>query len=290
MKSMTGFGVGGAPLGDGRLGFEIRSLNHRFLDVRVRLPTEIVDHTFFVEQLARDKLSRGRYDIGVRLEGSALPVASLDKDRVRAAYRELSQLRDELAPGTDLPLTAALALPNVASAPPTVDPELLREALSAGFGAALVELDHMREKEGAALCRELRERLEKLQAIARAVSERGPELLRHHHARIRTRVERLIADAGVSVDTGRLEAELAMMADKSDITEELVRLESHAAQARSLLTSKEPVGRRFDFLLQEMGREVNTVGSKSQDSVVAQQVVELKSELERMREQVQNVE
>lgn len=290
MRSMTGFGVGGAPLGDGRVCFEIRSLNHRFLDVRVRLPVEIGDQTFFVEQLAREKLSRGRYDIGVRLEGAALPPPRLQPEKVRAAYRALSELRDELCPGTELPLTAVLALPELTGGTAGVEPEALRAALGQAFQAALGALDQMRDREGESLGRELAERLGAVRALTAAVRERGPELMQAGHARLRARVGRLLADAGVGVEAGRLEAELAILADKSDVTEELVRLESHADQIAALFASAEPVGRRLDFLLQEMGREVNTIGSKCQDSAVAHQVVQLKSELERMREQVQNVE
>jgi len=289
MRSMTGFGVGGAPLGDGRVCFEIRSLNHRFLDVRVRLPVELGEHAFFVEQLARSSLSRGRYDVSVRLEGAALPPPRLASDRVRAAYRALTELRDELCPGTDLPLTAVLGMPEILGAS-AGEPEVLRAALELGFREALVGLDRMRHQEGAALGRELDERLGAVRALVAGVGARGPELVQAGHARLRARVERLLADTSVSVEPGRLEAELALLADRSDVTEELVRLGSHADQVATLLASTEPVGRRVDFLLQEMAREVNTIGSKCQDSSVAHQVVELKSELERMREQVQNVE
>lgn len=290
MKSMTGFGVGGAPLGDGRVSCEIRSLNHRFLDVRVRVPAEIGEQTFFTEQLAREKLSRGRYDVAIRLEGAALPPPRLSADKVRAAYRTLCELRDELAPGTELPITAVIGLPELSGMVASPDPDAVRAALTCAFCEALVALERMRATEGAALGRELAARLTAVRALASAVRQRAPELTRAAHARLRARVERLLSDVSVSIEPHRLEAELAILGDKTDITEELVRLESHAEQLAALLDSRDPVGRRLDFLLQEMGREVNTVGSKCQDSSVGQQVVELKSELERMREQVQNVE
>ena len=287
---MTGFGVGGANLGDGRICCEIRSLNHRFLDVRVRVPVELGEQAFFVEQLARERLSRGRYDVGFRLEGPALPPPRLSADRVRAAYRALAALRDELAPGTELPITAVLALPELTENYGSPDPGALRTALASAFAEALSALDAMRATEGAALERELSQRLTAVVALGAAIRHRAPELTLASHARLRARVERLMADAGVSVDRHRLEAELAVLADKTDVTEELVRLDSHAEQVANFVSGSDPVGRRLDFLLQEMAREVNTVGSKCQDSGVGQQVVELKSELERMREQVQNVE
>lgn len=287
---MTGFGVGDAPLGDGRVTVELRALNHRFLDVRVRLPEELSDQGFFIEQLARENLARGRFDIGVRLEGAALPPPRFSVDRARALYRGLSLLRDELAPGTELPITALTGMPDLVTTPTTADSEGARSALKAGFEAALVRLDEMRRLEGAALGRELTARLDSARRLRATISARGGELLEGYRARLRDRLERLLADSGVQVDSGRLEAEIVLLADRSDVTEELVRLDSHFDQFQKLLEADGPVGRRLDFLLQEIGRESNTIGAKSQDAPIAHLVVEMKAELERIREQVQNVE
>lgn len=287
---MTGFGVGFAPLAEGRVQVEIRSLNHRFLDVRVRVPPELGEHSFFVEQLARDHLSRGRYDVGVRIEGAALPAPRLSLDRARVVYQALSELRDELAPGTDLPVTSLLSVPELLPATPTLDPELARETLRAAFNAAESALDRMRRAEGDALGRELSARLVIMRGLADAIRAQSGEAVEGQRARLRARLGRLLADVSVSLDSGRLEQEVAVLADRSDITEELVRLASHFDQLASLIASAEPIGRRLDFLLQEVAREVNTIGSKCQDGAVAHRAVELKSEVERMREQVQNVE
>ncbi len=287
MRSMTGFGVEGAALGSGRLVLEIRSVNHRFLDVRVRLPAEIGEHTFFLEQMARERLARGRYDLSGRLEGTS---TTFSLDRARAAYRMLSDLRDELAPGTELPISAVLALPEVTTSTGAFDSDRVREAISHAFDAALAALNSMRGREGAALQRELEARLRSMRALCVQIEARSGEALVLQRTRLKTRLERLLADVKLSADPHRLEMELAILSDKSDITEELVRLGSHLDQLESLLGEKEPVGRRIDFLLQEIGREANTIGSKSQDTTLAHQVVELKSEIERVREQVQNVE
>src|SRR5882724_7650228 len=131
---MTGFGVGDAPLGDGRVVVELRALNHRFLDVRVRLPEELLDQNFFIEQLARESLARGRFDIGVRLEGAALPPPRFSVERARALYRGLAQLRDELAPGTELPVTALTGMPDLVTNPTTADSEGARHDLTARSG------------------------------------------------------------------------------------------------------------------------------------------------------------
>ncbi len=287
---MTGFGAGEAALGEGRVAVEIRSLNHRYLDVRVRTPTELGDQGFFVEQLARERLSRGRYDVGIRLEGAALPPPRLSPERVRAVYRQLCELRDELAPGSELSLGVVANIPDVFESSGLLDLGTVRAALTEGFHAACSALDQMRKEEGRALHADLSGRVKAATEICQHIAERCEEVVDAQRARLATRLERLLSDAQISVDSGRLETELAILADKSDVTEELVRLQSHFDQLTALLAAADPVGRRMDFLLQEIGREVNTIGSKSQDSDLAQQVVALKAEVERMREQVQNVE
>ena len=287
---MTGFGVAAAPLAEGRVCCEIRSLNHRFLDVRVRLPVEISDHTFFVEQLARERLSRGRYDIGVRLEGSALAPPRPSLGRARAAYQMLLELRDELSPGADVPLSAVFALPDLMPATGDSEPGPLRDALESAFQHALEALNAMRDREGKALGRELESRLSMAKNVSISVRDRAGDIVELQRERLKTRVDRLLSESDVKLDAGRLELEIAPLADKSDVTEELVRLDSHFAELGRLFGQNGSVGRRLDFLLQETSREINTIGSKCQDSAVAHLVVELKTEVERMREQVQNVE
>lgn len=287
---MTGFGVGDAPLGDGRVTVELRALNHRFLDVRVRLPEELLDQSFFIEQLARESLARGRFDVGVRLEGAALPPPLFSVERARALYSGLCQLRDELAPGTELPITALTGMPDLVTTPTTADSVGARASLKAAFEAALRRLDEMRLSEGRALTRELSARLDSARRLRATISARGGEMLEGYRTRLRERLDRLLSESGLQVDPGRLETEIVILADRSDVTEELVRLDSHFDQFERLIAADGPVGRRLDFLLQEIGRESNTIGAKSQDAPIAHLVVEMKAELERIREQVQNVE
>jgi uncharacterized protein (TIGR00255 family) len=287
---MTGFGIGDAPLGAGRVVVEARSVNHRYLDVRVRLPTELVDRSLFVEQRAREKLSRGRFDVTVRYEGPPPRASKLDVEWARAVYADLARLRDELAPGTDLPITALTTMPDVFVVTSGFPPESADGALGAALDRALQRLDSMRGEEGVALRKELDARLSTSRALHARVRERAPDAVKAAEVRLRTRVQRITTQVGAELDPGRLEAEVALLADRSDITEELVRLESHFGQAETLFGGSEPCGRRLDFLMQEMAREANTIGAKSQDAELGHIVVELKSEIERMREQVQNVE
>jgi len=290
MRSMTGYGLGEAPLSAGRLGVEIRGVNHRFLDVRVRLPRELGDLASFVEQVARERLTRGRYEVAIRIEGAALGAPVLDRDRARAAFRALSELRDELAPGCEVPLSLLGSIPDLFV--PSIDREIdrLRDAARAAFAAAAAGLDAMRAREGAALRDDLVKRLDRVRSLARDVAARAPEVVEVHRRRLRERADRLRAATEIDVDSARLEQEIAVFAERSDVCEELTRLESHCSQFADLLGSDEAVGRRLDFLLQEMAREANTVGAKSPDAPIAHAIVEIKAEIERMREQVQNVE
>jgi uncharacterized protein (TIGR00255 family) len=287
---MTGFGLGEVPLGNGKLEVEIRGVNHRFLDIRVRVPRELGDLTGFLEQVSREKLTRGRYEVAMRVEGTSLTLPVLDRDRARAAYRALCELRDEVAPGSEVPLSILASIPDLFVSSAQRETERVREATRAAFDSAVIALDSMRAREGMALREDLVRRLARIRQMAGDISKRSPDVLESHRKRLRDRAERLRNSVEVDIDTPRLEQEIAMFAERSDISEELTRLESHSAQFLGLVDGEEAVGRRLDFLLQEMSREANTVGAKSPDAAISHAIVEVKAELERMREQVQNVE
>lgn len=286
---MTGFGMGEAPLRQGRVTAEVRSLNHRFLELRIRLPPELVDHTFFVEQLCRERVGRGRYDVSVRVDGAALPPLELDLGRARALYGALGRLRDELAPGTDLPFSMLAGFPGLMLGAEAASSEPSRAALAQSLGSALDHLDQMREVEGTSLARELTGRLEMLAGLVGRLRGQAPAIVAVQERRLSERVARLLGTAE-GLDPARLAMEVALLADRCDITEELVRLDSHLGQFATLTESAGPSGRKLDFLLQEMAREANTVGAKCQDASLSHLVVSLKAEIERLREQVQNLE
>lgn len=289
MRSMTGFGCGEAEIDGHKLTCELRALNHRFLDVRVRMPESLQSHAFYVEQLARERLSRGRFDVGVRLDDSA-GAARFSVARARSVYQSLLSLRDELAPGSDVPIAALASLPALLVDTAGADNQGVQQALAQAFTAAVARLDEMREREGQALSKDLAARLEALRDLSDRARQQSQGAAERQLLRLRERVARLLADTTLKPDPGRLETELALMADRSDVTEELVRLASHFEQFATVLADREPVGRRLEFLLQEMSREANTIGSKSQDVRLSHLVVDIKSQLEKIREQVQNVE
>lgn len=289
MRSMTGFGLGEAPLRQGRVTAEVRSLNHRFLDLRLRLPAELVDHTFFVEQLCRERLGRGRYDVSVRIDAAALPGVELDVARARAVYAALARLRDEVCPEAELPLSVLASMPGLFVTAEAGNASPSQQALAASVRMALDNLDGMRATEGASLGAELRARLGTLQRLVETLRERAPTVVAGQEKRLTERVGRMLGGAE-GLDAARLAMEVALLADRGDITEELVRLDSHLGQFGELLETAGPSGRRLDFLLQEMAREANTVGAKCQDASLSHLVISLKAEIERLREQVQNIE
>ncbi len=287
---MTGHGHAEAPLGSGRVSIEIRAVNHRYLDARVRLPLEIAEHTALVEERVRRSLRRGRLEVLGRFDGDVVPV-ELDVTRARAAFGQLCALRDELRPDEPVPLTLLAAVPDLFRAGVTHDRDAIVGALEAASDAACAQVWAMREREGAALGEDLEGHLDRLVAVLAEVEVRLPVVVVAYRERLAKRIERLLEDRdGASLDPGRLEQEVAMFADRADVAEEIARLGSHVEQLRALLHGDEPdAGKRLDFLLQEMTRETNTIGSKSADAEVAQAVVEMKACVSRMREQAQNV-
>jgi uncharacterized protein (TIGR00255 family) len=290
MKSMTGHGRGVAERGARRATVEIRSVNHRFFDLKLRTgPLDPALEERVVAQL-RKRAERGAFTLAVRDEGvGASAGARIDLNVARGIAAALEQLRSELG------LTGGVPLELVASQPGVLqlgegggDPE----AVLAAVDAAVDELVRMRQREGETLARDMIARLGRLRDFATEVASFAKSAPEEHGRRLAERVQRLLSTTpgAPTLDEGRLAQEIALIADRMDVTEELVRLRSHLDQALALIAEDAPVGRRLDFLVQELGREINTIGSKSQAAEIARRVVEAKAELEKIREQVQNVE
>jgi uncharacterized protein (TIGR00255 family) len=295
IRSMTGFGQ--ASFEVERAGFEVeaRSVNHRHLDVKARLPRGLAAFENDVRAQAAERLGRGKVDISVRTTPGAVLADTVELDlsvaeRYLAAARTLRERHDVAG---ELDVAALLALPGVARvAEPQLAEETIRSALRAAVATALDSLEAMRSAEGVAIDRDLRERLQRIAALLTDVESRAGEVERSVRDKLRKRAEQLRDETGI-LDDARLHQEVVWAADRLDVSEECVRLRSHVAQFLALLDgadARQPAGRRLDFLLQEMGREANTIGSKSADAPIAHQVVELKTEIERVREQVQNIE
>lgn len=295
IRSMTGFGRADFSVGELAFEVEIRAVNHRYLDVRAKLPRVLSRCESRAVAAVQAHLQRGKVDLGIaHAAASALP-AALEIDRAAAAqYVEAArELSARFHLGGALDVATLLSLPGVTRlADRELSDELIERAVDEGVARALAALDAMREREGAALAKELESRLDRILALAQQLEGRSEVVRDAVREKLRRRAKQLEQDTGL-LDEARLHQEVVIAADRLDITEEVVRLRSHVAQFRAIVAEAgraSPVGRRLDFLLQELGREANTAGSKANDAELAHVVVELKTELERVREQVQNVE
>jgi uncharacterized protein (TIGR00255 family) len=238
----------------------------------------------------RARLERGRVDVTARFEGQTLPQPTLDLDRARAVYAELATLRDALNPEEPLPLALLSSVPDLFVINRAIDEKALERSLEQAAAAACDAVMAMRDKEGDALALELGDRLSELGASIGALRAAVPELLEARRTRLRDRLETLLGGVDAELEPARLEQEVAVLTDRSDVAEELVRLDSHRDQMLELIeNSSAAVGKRIDFLLQEMAREANTIGSKVQDGTMTPHVIALKACIEQMREQAQNV-
>lgn len=291
IKSMTGYGRREAGWPGGSVAVEIRSVNHRHCEILIRLPKGLSALEEGLKRIIQTRCQRGRIEATVSLFGrvDGEKHVSLDRALAKQYYVGLQELKASLrlSGQVDVALLAAFReILAVTEAP--LDDRLLGQKISRLTSGALTDLDRMRNREGRTLAQDIRQRLRLIGRIAHAIAARAPDSVREHFERMQVRVAQLSGTG--SLDQNRLAQELALYADRCDITEELTRLESHVAQFEAALAGREPVGRTLDFLLQEMGREVNTIGSKANDADIAGHVVRLKSEMEKIREQVQNIE
>jgi uncharacterized protein (TIGR00255 family) len=298
LKSMTGFGVAEVEAQGYKITLELRSVNHRFLDVSLRLPRPLLAFEDSIKARVRDRIDRGRVSLSFGFEAQEnLEEVSLNRPLVNAFLGAGRQLATELglqngvsSPELAGPLLAAvLAQPDVLTRsvkPP--DEETLRALLAQCVDQAVHQANEMKEREGRTLGADLGRRLDLIAESLAQVQKLAPDVPEEAKSALRTRLARL-NDAG-EVDPQRLAQEVAILADRSDITEECVRLESHLEQFRSCMRSEEQGARRMGFLLQEMHREVNTIGSKTGHLDITHAVLRMKEEIEKLREQVQNLE
>ena len=291
LKSMTGFGAGRARVGDEEFSVELRSLNHKFCEVKVRLPRELSTLEPIVVKQVKDRLARGAVEIFVKRQtataSGTVPVidVALAKEYARA-FRELAQA---LGASAEISWSQVATQPGVMKLEEKgIDLESAAQAVHVALEQALKALEQMRQVEGESIHADLDTRMKLIEGWSREVTALAPRAVEEYRQRLAERVAELAR--GVAVDPQRLAQEVAMFAERTDIAEESTRLASHLEQFRALMASSEPAGRRMDFLVQEMHREVNTTGSKSQHAEISARVVSMKAEVERIREQVQNVE
>ncbi len=291
IKSMTGFGEGAASGGGVSVLVEISSVNRKQLDVNISLPRNLAALDAQVQSRVRREFSRGRISGVIRVEAAGSAAGTVQVDEALAAqYVEgIRRAAKKLKLADDLGAETLARLPGLVSVvQKSLDTDHAGAVLDKAMDKALRGLTRMRAAEGKALEKDLRERLALLDGLMKGIREAAPSVVADYRKKLFQRLE----EAGLDdlADDERMVKEIALFADRCDISEELTRLKSHLAQARKLLRSAEPVGRTLDFLCQELFREINTVGSKANEAGITRQVVAFKTELERIREQVQNVE
>lgn len=287
---MTGFGAAEGPVAGGRLRFEVRSVNHRHLSVQCKTPADIAGLEADIRERLRRYMERGHATVSARWVEAPAQAATVvvDRERARAVVSALREVGRELGVPGDVDLATVARIPEVV--------RVVQEEVALDAEAVLSVLDRaalacvsMREREGAALLSDLRVRTAQLRELARRVAARVPQRLEAEKVRLARNVTELAG--GIAVDPNRLAQEIAILADRLDITEELVRFQAHCDAVEAALSNGEgAVGKRLGFLLQELGREANTMGSKANDAAVAEAVIAMKGELEKMREQVENLE
>ncbi len=289
--SMTGFGSADGPVANGVLQVEIRTVNHRYFNLSTRLPNDLAPLEGDLRERLRRDFERGHVSVTARWLRQDRPAGGslqLDPEGARAAMARLRELQTAVGLAGEITLDLVARQPEVFVPAEEGTTPYEWEMLEPVVAAAAMEARAMRQREGDVLATELRHRLDLIERQAAQVRARAPLRITAERDRLRAAVGELLE--GRAVDDQRLMQELAFLADKLDITEELVRLAAHLDAARSALAGSKPVGKQLGFLAQELGREINTIGSKANDAEIAQCVIEMKGELERFREQLENLE
>ncbi len=292
MKSMTGFGRGGFSGADFSVTVEIKTVNNRYLDVHLRTGQELSSIEAVIRRRVGARLSRGRVDLTINLERTGATAYEINRPLVTGYVKALREIQEQFS------LAGELDVNSIARVPGALTPArngLNEESISGverALDSALDDLEQMRASEGAALAAEMRVRVAKIEAEIPIIEAAAAGLVDAYRQRLQKRIAELIARGGqaIELDSGRLAQEVAYLADRSDISEELARLRSHLEQFRAALETDGEVGKRLDFLLQELNREANTVLSKSTEVAIKDSALAIKAEVEKLREQVQNVE
>ena len=291
IKSMTGYGRVEALCGGRNNVVEAKSVNHRFLEIALRTPALLYPLEMEYKKKIGERFKRGRIDISIRLEGEGADTSrvNLNMEVARGYFDVLTRLKNEFDIQEPIHLKTLIGFRDIFTPPAEtqLDADFL-DQVEKTLQEALSMLVNMRQDEGIALFSDMQMRLQSIQKTTETIRLRAPQVVMEYQKRLSDRIKELTA--GFEMDPARLAQEVAIMADRCDITEEIVRMQSHISQFEALLQSDEAEGRKIDFLLQEMNREINTIGSKGNDAEIARQVIDAKSELGKLREQAQNIE
>lgn len=290
-RSMTGFGRGEYQQDGREFLVEIKTVNHRYSDVFIKMPRQVGFLEDRVRELVSKAISRGKIDVYVTYGNSGEDARSVtfDEGLAKTYISAVQALRDKFGLRDDISVSLISRYPDVLKVEQTEeDGEQLWSLLKLAVSNALDSLVAMRENEGEGLKNDLLARADYIEKTLKEIVQRAPEVVKDYKTRLENRIRDLMEQK--TVDENRLAMEVAIFADRCSIDEETVRLASHLGQLRETLSMEQPVGRKLDFLIQEMNREINTIGSKANDLAITRNVVEIKSEIEKLREQIQNIE
>lgn len=292
MRSMTGFGRGTAAEDNFSIAVELKTVNNRFLDVNVRLSSELQDHESMIKRVIGSRLSRGRVDVNVQYDRRSELTFELNRPLITGYLSAMKEMKDEFGLAGEPDINVISRLPNVV----TPKKEDLGPEFAVGLEAALVlalhDLEKMREEEGRMLKDELDARLAAIEGRMPAIQSESSNVAAEYYDRLTKKITDMLArtESQAEIDQARLAQEVAFIADRADISEEIARLHTHIEHFRSIMAEDTDVGKRLDFLTQELNREANTITSKTGNMVVKENALAIKSEIEKIREQVQNVE
>ena len=291
VKSMTGYGRARETLNGRDITVEVRSVNNRYLDCTVKVPRAYIFVEDAVKSHVQKAVSRGKVDVFITIDATAADetVVSVNEPLARGYYQALTQLRDMFSLQDDLTAATLARFPDVLTVTKAEeDLESVAIDICAVLDDALAAYNAMRTTEGGKLSEDIAGRAATIEAVVGKVEERSPQTVAAYREKLLSRMQEVLQST--AVDESRILTEAAIFADKIAVDEETVRLRSHIAQLRTMLQSEQPIGRKLDFLIQEVNRECNTIGSKCNDLTIAQDVVNMKAEVEKIREQVQNIE
>ncbi len=292
VKSMTGYGKGEAENNLFRLKIEIKSVNHRYLDINIKSPRYLIYLEEKIKKTIKKDLNRGKIDVFINLDfinQSSIDV-KVDLPLASNFKKELDNLISELKIDDKVRLSNILQIPEVIKTEKKdLDEDMTWETLQSALANALTNIIQMREYEGTQLKNDMLLKLDEIELIINRVELRAPLVVEEYRVKLNERIKSLMVDSNF-VDYDRLALEVAIISDKSSIDEEIIRLRSHINQFKEILNQTSAIGRKLDFLIQEFNREINTIGSKSSNSDIVNAVVDLKSEVEKIREQIQNIE
>lgn len=290
LRSMTGFGHYEYTENDITFNVEIRTVNHRYCDIFLRIPKQISSLEDRVRKLVNSRIQRGKVDIYIAYENKSAQFQQvlLDENLARAYCNALKKISDDLGLRDDISASSLARFPEILKVVQCEDDNVVGDILEKAVNKALDNLLDMRTAEGEKLKESFLLNLSNIEAFTKNVEQKAPLVVKEYKEKLENRLSELIDIQ--KVDPARIATEVALFADKCSIDEELVRLNSHIIQMREMLDGGSPVGKKADFLIQEMNREVNTMGSKASDLEITKNVVELKNEIEKLREQIQNIE